>query len=435
MKNLYQRKINYSGLVVVMLLGVTACGGSSSPSTTTLSSVTYSTTSNKGDYSEWTLVGSNLNAIWNVENGTGGIDYTYTIVATCSAEAADGTRSCTIDSAASSCSAGLITCPDSPSGSFDLMDAPGVALFVHTSGTSYGSDQLHVGFAKSNSACSDDVTGDYTFIRTGLGLDQNFGMFRSDTNFVSVIHSDFGFDNGGIATTTPMVMYRSSSDSVTFGNAGCSDGVRTRTDMGGADTFRAMITQSGLFLLDLPAGQGGMVAFNTAKAATVADFANKRFKGISFPDNSGPELISATSGAMSASPDQVAIVANVGGSTMNLNIRALATTTTTGSLSAPAYPDFTSTPVMDTRAPGAFSTNPLAVIYPTAASIPGMFKFETGLVDKGRVIAAAMKFNNKLIVIGMVYNHRSISDINPATGSFFNTDNLYNTGNFILFEK
>ena len=159
MKNLYQRKINYSGLVVVMLLGVTACGGggSSSPSTPASSSVTYSTTSNKGDYSEWTLVGSSLNATWNVENDTGGIDYTYNIVATCSAEAADGTRSCAIDAAASSCSAGLVTCLDSPSGSFDLMDAPGVALFVHTSGTSYGSDQLHVGFEIGRASCRERV--------------------------------------------------------------------------------------------------------------------------------------------------------------------------------------------------------------------------------------------------------------------------------------
>ena len=432
MKYLQRKKIVYLSVVAAMLLGLAACGGGGSSSS---SVITYSTTSNKGDYSEWTLVGSSLNAIWNVENDTGGIDYTYNLVATCSAEAADGTRSCAIDAAASNCNAGLITCPDSPSGSFDLMDVPGVALFVHTSGVTFGSDQLHVGLAKNSGACSDDVTGDYTFIRTGLGLDQNFGMFRSDTNFVSVVHSDFGFDNGGVGTATPTIMYRSGRDSETFGDGGCSDGVRTRTDMGGTDTFRAMITQSGLFLLDLPASQGGMVAFKTDKAATLADFASKRFKGISFPDNSGPELISATSGTMSTGPDQVAIAADIGASTMNLNIRALATTTTIGSMTSPAYPDFTTTPVMDASAPGPFSSNPLAATYPTTASIPGMFKFETGLADKGRVIAVAMKFNNKLIVTGMVYNHRDTSDTNPATGLNFSENNLYNTGNFILFEK
>ncbi len=434
-------KNNQSKNFILLLAGVVAtsvllvsCGSSSSGSGGS-AATTYSTTSNKGDYSEWTLAGSNLTATWNVENDTGGIDYTYNVVATCSAEAADGTRSCAIDAAASNCSAGLVACPDSPTGSFDLMDVPGVALFVHTSNASYGSDQLHVGFAKNNNACSDDVTGDYTFIRTGLGLDQNFGMFRSDSNFVDVVHSDFGFDDGGIATTTPTVMYRSSKDSVTFGDSGCNNGVRTRTDNSGVDTFRAMITQSGLFLLDLPAGQGGLVAFKTAKAATVADFANKSFKGISFPDDSGPELISATSGAMSTAPDRVTIAATTGSSTMNLSIRALAAASTGDSLASPAYPDFTAVPVMDTRAPGQFSTNPLAALYPTTAAIPGMFKLETGLVDTGRVIAIAMTFNSKLIVIGMVYNHRSSADTNPATGLPFNAANLYNTGNFILFEK
>ncbi len=430
----------FIALISVLLV---SCGGSSSPDNPGVdTSTTYSTTSNKGDYSEWTLSGSNLTAAWNVENDTGGVDYIYNIVATCSAEAADGTRSCSIDTTVSSCTDGLQICPDSPTGTFDLMDVPGVALFVHTSDTSYGSDQLHVGFAKNSNACTDDVTGDYTFIRTGLGLDQNIGMFRSDTNFISVAHSDFGFDDGGTATATPRVMYRSGSDRVTFNDAGCSNGVRTRTDTSGTsvDTFRAMITQSGLFLLDLPAGQGGLVAFKTDKAATVANFANKSFKGISFPDNAGPELISATSGAMSTSPDRVTLSATVGASTttMNLSVRALSAVTTADSLTSPAYPDFTGIPVKDSRAPGPFSTNPLAMdspTYPTVASIPGTFKFEAGLTDTGRVIAVAMIFNNKLIVVGMVYNHRSTFDTNPATGLNFNQDNLYNTGNFILFEK
>jgi len=120
---------------------------------------------------------------------------------------------------------------------------------------------------------------------------------------------------------------------------------------------------------------------------------------------------------------------------MNLSIRALAVAATADSLTSPAYPDFMAPPVMDTRAPGQFNTNPLAALYPTTAAIPGMFKFETGLTDTGRVIAIAMTFNSKLIVIGMVYNHRSLADTNPATGLPFNAANLYNSGNFILFEK
>ncbi len=84
----------FIALISVLLV---SCGGSSSPDNPGVdTSTTYSTTSNKGDYSEWTLSGSNLTAAWNVENDTGGVDYIYNIVATCSAEAADGTRSCCI---------------------------------------------------------------------------------------------------------------------------------------------------------------------------------------------------------------------------------------------------------------------------------------------------------------------------------------------------
>ncbi len=72
------------------------------------------------------------------------------------------------------------------------MEAPGVALFVHTGSGS--TSELHVGFVKGNSACTDDVSGDYTFISTGLGLKDAFGMYRSDVNLISIVHSNFGFD-------------------------------------------------------------------------------------------------------------------------------------------------------------------------------------------------------------------------------------------------
>jgi hypothetical protein len=435
MESLCKRKMIDALIVTLSLLLLSACGGGSpSAATGTTSSVTYSTTSNKGDYSEWTLDGNDLRATWNVENDAGGIDYSYQIVATCSAEAANGTRTCTIDEPASHCTDGLTTCPDSPSGTFYLMDAPGVALFVHTTDASYGSDQLHIGFAKNSDACRDDVSGDYTFIRVGLGLDENFGMFRSDADFIDVSHTDFGFDNGGSATTTPAIVYRTSNDTESYKDGGCDRGVRNRSLMDDSETFRAMITQSGLFLLDLPAGQGGLVAFKTEKAASLEDFANKSFKGISFPDNDDPQLLTATSGPVNSGPEQVSLSAHVGSSSMNLNVRSLSTNAAVGSLSAPAYPDFTAAPEMAAGA-GTFNANPLAASYPTTASIPGMYKFETGLTDTGRVIAAAMKYNDKLIVVGMVYNHRTTSDTNPATGMNFEQNNLYNTGNFILFER
>jgi hypothetical protein len=66
--------------------------------------------------------------------------------------------------------------------------------------------------------------------------------------------------------------------------SGCDDGARTRTLSGGA-TVRLAASSSGALIADLPSGQGGIVAFKTTNAATLADFAGKSFGGISFSDN------------------------------------------------------------------------------------------------------------------------------------------------------
>ena len=63
-----------------------------------------------------------------------------------------------------------------------------------------------------------------------------------------------------------------------------------------------------------------------------------------------------------------------------------------------------------------------------------MFKIDDP-VDEGRVIIAAMKFGGKVVGIGMVYNYRTTGETNPSTGAAFAAAGLYNTGNFILFER
>ncbi len=100
-----------TGIISMLFLGIAlilAGCGSSSKNTAT-SSTTYSTTSNKGDYSEWTLSGNSLNAKWEVINSSGDVNYTYTIAATCGTADADGVHQCTISTA--SCADGLATCP------------------------------------------------------------------------------------------------------------------------------------------------------------------------------------------------------------------------------------------------------------------------------------------------------------------------------------
>ncbi len=426
MKNLSERKISYSALTVLMLLGVTACGGggSSSPATTTSSSVTYSTTSSKGDYSEWTLSGSSLSANWEVINSTGAIDYTYSIAATCGSADADNIHSCTVDS--SSCADGVATCPTTPlSGAFDMMEVPGVALMVHTSSAS-GGDDLHAGFVKNASACSDDVSGDYTFIHTGVGLQKNFGMFRTDANLILIDHTEFGFATSAITSTgysSQSVAYRSASAGPdTLTDNGCVNGLRKRTTSGG-DAIRAMMTASGLYVLDLPAGQGGLLAFNVSKAATLADFANKIFGGLVFPDDGPAEPFHANSAALVSGKVDLNVSLS-GGTTFNI----MGLTTSTGMIN-PTDADFSTSPA-------GYSSSTLATTYPTTKDIPGLFKLGK-LFDSGRVILAAMKFNNKVIAIGMVYNYRDATYgfNNPGTGNPFNGPGLYNSGNFILFEK
>lgn len=378
---------------------------------------TYTTTSARGDYSEWTLTGSLLEATWQVVREDGAIDYTYDFSATCGDPDSRGIRNCTVS--ASSCVAGVSTCPAPISGTFSMMDVGGVALFVEI--VSSVTPELHVGFVKDNSACSQDVTGDYTFIRTGLGLDESFGVYRSDSNFIQIKQSDFGFDTPDANATTQTVAYRTITESETLTDEGCTDGVRLRSKAGGS-IMRSMMTSRGLFVLDFPAGEGGQISFKIANAATLGDFAGKSFGGISFPDNSAAEFVNAVFGSFGGTYIDTEIT--VGSETGNLKFMPLATPSTDTN---PAYPDFTISP------PG-YGASVLSDTYPNPSAIPGLFKLG-GLYDDGRVIIAAVKYNSKVIGVGMVYNYRTTSDTNPASGVNFGANGLYNTGNFIIFER
>ena len=403
---------------VVFLISATlfyGCGGGVSDETPTVKSSTYATTSTRGDYTEWTLTGNTLSAVWQVVNGMGGIDYTHTFDATCGPEASTGLRECTFGTV--TCADGLSACPPVPTGSFSMMHVPDVAIFVHT-GTGVSS-QLHIGFLKDDTACTQDVSGDYVSMHIGLGKRDIFGMYRSDTNFIDILHSDFGF------TTTDSNMhqtlsYNTGTEAATLVNNGCTDGVRFR-DIGGS-SLRSMMTRSGLFVLDLPAGEGGILSFKVANVATLSDIANKSFGGYTFPDDDDPEAITVTSGAVTS--NRIALTATLSSGIDNLRIMHLGTT---DSMITPAYPDFSGLPT-------GYSVSTLSSTYTSAESIPGLYKLD-GLNDSGRVILSGMKHNNKVILLGMVYNYRDTGDINPSTSANFSEDGLYNTGNFILFER
>ncbi len=160
-----------------------------------------------------------------------------------------------------------------------------------------------------------------------------------------------------------------------------------------------------------------MLSFNVKKAASLADFTDKSFSGIDFPDDGLPETFHATFGAIANNKIDFSIslqlpkVIGSGG----LNITSLGTPSASTN---PAYADFTTSPA-------GYSSSPLATAYPVPKDIPALFELGK-LLDTGRVILAAMKFNNKVITIGMAVNYHDSNDTNPsmriigaATGMFW----------------
>lgn len=398
----------FSLVVIIALLTACVGGGGGGSTSSAPKSHTYSTTSSRGDYSEWTLSGDLLDAVWYSVTDAGDVAYTTTIAATCGAEDAFGVHTCTVDT--SDCVDGIFSCPTSTPTDLYVREVPGVALYVQVAGDT----QLHVGFAKDSTACSQDVSGDYTMIRTGLGLNEMFGMVQTDSNFINILHSDFGFYSSAV-TDTPTVTYRTVTESEAIADEGCTDGVRSRR-LGSGDLVRSMITHSGLFVLDLPAGQGGEIGFTVANAASLVDFSGKSFGGISFPDSGPPQFINAEIGTVSSGLVTMAVTFDTGESG-SMNLMPL---TTPSSVTNPGYPDFSVVPT-------GYDMSTLAGSFPSPASIPGMFKVDVP-IDTGRVVLAAMKFHGKVIAVGVGYNWRDAGSAFPYSG-------LFNTGNFILFEK
>ena len=409
-------KILFVGLLNWLVL-FTACGGESKSATTpTVKNKTYATTSTKGDYSEWSVnADGTLHAVWQVINSMGKTDYTHTFDANCSTPTITGLQECAFIGV--SCRAGLLACPSLPSGTFSMMNIPDVAIFVETDDGR--TRQLHIGFIKDDNACTQDVSGDYVSMHIGLGKRDVFGIYRSDENFINITHADFGFETSD-ANIHQTLSYNTGTPSASLVDKGCLNGVREREISGGL--IRSMMTKSGLFVLDLPAGQGGMLSFKVENSATLEDMANKTFGGYSFPDNAEAKAISLTSSAVI--DNRITLNTLVGEESEILRIMPLGVL---DNMTTPSYPSFTSAPI-------DYASNTLSSVYTTPSNILGLYKLD-GLNDEGRVILSALKHNGKVVLLGTVYNHRTIADINPATGRNFRENALYNTGNFILFER
>lgn len=422
-------------LAFVLATQVQSCAkkdGSSS------SAVTYGSTSSTGDFAQWTLDGASLTAVWQVTDSVvGTIKRTLNIAATCGApDATYGYKTCTIDSG--SCTPGTGSCAgETPSAGsvFKMLEVPGTAIFVHagsggSAGTGGDTDQLHVGFTLDTNCA--DVSGDYTFMKVGKAQRDLFGVFRLNSDFSSVTHATIqptapctGSTLSGNCTTTPdWEMSESGAELVAQAlTPSCVAGLRT-INVGGGKIARTIRSTGGTFVFDLPSGEGGIVGMPVTSAATASDFANKSFNGIAFPDNGGPQLIAASTGAMSAGAVSLSSISFMGGGTPGLTGGTIAPLNVTPAVTAstPGYPT-------NSGSAGVMNVGSiLASTYPTVSAIPGMFKIDGTFADSGRVVMVAGKVNGKVLAFGAVYNWRN--------NQFGYSGNAYvNSGAFILFEK
>lgn len=397
-----QRYRENVGMALVALVAgsfmIQGCGGDDAGPT----AYTYGSTSNSGDLATWTLSGDSLTVEWKELDASGNVEMTFDVAATCAAaHPTYAYRTCEVSSA--SCTAGTIACTGGPTvgEDFKLIEIPGTALMVQ----SPGGTELSVGAAIGD--CASLGTSDYTFVNVGLNQTDIFGMFRLDSKFENVTHMDFGWTGSG-ATPANRIQYATGSTNGqdTIPASTCSGGVRTVDT--GPETIRVMITSGGFLIVDKPEGQGGLVAFKSSNAAALSDLASKSWAGISFPDNSAPEFISASSGAVSGSTVPLSnITAETSGSLGNSTI-----------YSASAGPKLNET--LEDNVSNPIANNPLYTTHGGPNQVPGVFELSS-VGGEVALISIAGLVNGKVFMVGAVVNDRS--GVNEMTG------------NFILFEK
>jgi hypothetical protein len=403
-------------LVVALGVGLSRCGSSG---TTVVN--TYITSSNKGDLATFNFNGDTLTVEWKITNTTvGTVKKTLNITASCAAaDSTYGSRSCTVTT--SSCTDGTAACVsgDAPSSGsiFKATEAPGIGLMVLTPDSS----QLFVGITAGS--CDASVTGKYIGMNMGVGQYNIFTLFQPNSAFTSLQKANFRV-TGGANVSSPTFRYDGTDtphDTITLTGATCSSGVRTFTI--GGNTYSATLTQNGMFVIDAPAGQGGIVAFDLANAATLSDIAGKSFKGFTFPDNSTPRRLSVTTGTAGSSSVSISALSLDDGSTMTPlpSIKKIDADAT--------FTNPSSTPTTYSTG-AAYSSNSFSSTYANIAAIPGMYFIPPQTGDHGHVLVGAMKQGGKVLLFGVVFNDRSGGS--PAVPT---TTAYPNTGAFIAFEQ
>lgn len=370
----------------------------------------YTTTSNVGDLSTWTIDGDTLTVEWQDISTTGEVERTYHATAACDpVDAQFGDRSCLVQGDGD-CVPGTAACADgdglSDGDLLRVFEIPGVAILV-----SANNSQLHTGFAAGN--CEDVAVDDYTFINVGLGQHDIFGLFRTNADFTNAVHMDFGFSDD----PENEISYRTSDPAgivPSITSSPCSGGVRELTIDATNDKIRLVLTAAGHLVLDKPEGAGGLLAVNAANAASVADFAGKSWGGITFPDDGEPELVDLTTGPLTngAVPVTQIVVSAHGDITPDHPVSIHDGTTATKlneQLLEPNDPYNTNNIVFG----GDYTGGP--------AELPGIFELDP-VMDETTLIGVGATVDGKTMLFGAVVNQ------------FDGPENAIK-GNFIIFEK
>ena len=395
----------------------------------------YVTTSTTGDIAEWTFGIDDFSTVWKSIDTAGLINKTYTISGACGA--ADPVylfRTCTVDVMGCAEGPGANNCgTDDPVVGTVLkaLQIPGVAVIVGREGA--GDGEVHAGFVPGS--CGTNVAGDYLFTSLHPGDSSLFGLYRIGSSTLSgpfpqnLTHADWGLntDDNTIdaSPANPIrtkVAYSDVNGATTIDNATCSDGVYTLLANGSSVAIRANLTQSGLMVVDKPAGEGGLLSFKTSQAATLSDIASKTFVGLIFPDDGNDAQVARVTMA-GISGGAVAL--------STLTINGVGPQPVTGQAIYPAsgltggvtgMPNLASAP--EASSGQNYATNPLASTFASASAIPGLFMITPAVGDNGRVALAAMKAGGKTLLFGAVTNRRSLGP-----------DRYVNTGSFLFFEE
>lgn len=394
---------------------------------------TYTTSSTKGDYAEWTFNGSLLLGKWQSLDANGTINYTYNIRANCPTYIDNyNYYTCTVDTAGSSCTEGpgAANCSSLNTLTLQLMESIGSSLSVEAGGLT-ANTQLFTGFVQESS-CSTVLTGDYVFVGSGLAQTKLYGVQRIDSDFLNTTVAEFGLKSSG-ASATVTVQYLSenaaTSGAVSYGNAGCTSGLRSRTT--GAVTGHITTANGNLLVTNRTSMQTGGLAVKTTSVASASQLQNRTLSGFMYGDDNVLRFVKISTG--SASGNIIAVTsADFNGTPISgLDLRALADTATVSA--GPAYPNFTSTPDASPNSAFVYNSNTLKTTYTNPSSIPGTYRIE-GFTNNDRILLTATIVRDKLMLYGVGYSWKLTTDTPPPGGSY-PTNGYYSSYSLVLFEK